>query len=128
MSRIIQCGTILAVLMTSGSLSAHHSLTAFDTSKRITLTGTLIRVDWRNPHVELLVEVIGDQNQRTGWVIESGSPNFFRGRNVDKNAFIKGIKQTVTLEVYGGREGRPIGSLLRIRFKDGTVVDGAPGF
>ena len=128
MSLLIRCATVLALLLTGGSLSAHHSLAAFDLSKRITLEGTLTKVDWRNPHIELLVEVVDDRGQRTGWVVESGSPNFFRGRNVDKDTFVRAISQAVTLVVYGGRDAKPIGSLWRITFQDGTTVDGAPGF
>ena len=40
---------------------AHHSLAAeFDSTKPITLTGTVVQLDWRNPHAWLYVDVKGD--------------------------------------------------------------------
>ncbi len=35
---------------------AHHSQAAFDTSREITIEGTVSRLDWTNPHIYLIVE------------------------------------------------------------------------
>ena len=51
----------LAVVMT-GYASAHHSMSAlFDFNQRFTRSGTLTQVDWRNPHIYLLVDVKSNQ-------------------------------------------------------------------
>jgi hypothetical protein len=50
--RIGSAGLAVGLLCVVGSLWAHHSTTAeFDVSKRFTLTGTLTKVDWVNPHI-----------------------------------------------------------------------------
>ena len=65
-------GYVLAVLTVSTvSLTAHHSYTSvFDVSKKVTLTGTLTKVDWRNPHIEISLDAKGDRGQMEAWVIE----------------------------------------------------------
>ncbi|HEX5420322.1 MAG TPA: DUF6152 family protein, partial [Gammaproteobacteria bacterium] len=49
----------------AGSAAAHHSAAQFDTSKQITIEGTVTRYDWRNPHVYMSVRTRGaDGNLR----------------------------------------------------------------
>ena len=49
-------GFIVALLATV-SIEAHHSPSAiFDMSKHVSVTGTLMRIDWINPHIVLTVE------------------------------------------------------------------------
>ena len=46
-----------AAMLVASSAWAHHNMSAlFDFNDRVTLTGTLTKVDWRNPHIELVVD------------------------------------------------------------------------
>src|SRR4030095_915654 len=75
----------IAVLLAAGSASAHHNMSAlFDFNDRVTLTGTLTRIDWRNPHIGLVVDVKKDGNQMETWSIEGPPPGFFRARDGNK--------------------------------------------
>src|SRR5262245_15870865 len=48
----------LVVLFAGASLSAHHSFAAaYDTSKQITVQGTLVRVRLTNPHSWFFIDV-----------------------------------------------------------------------
>lgn len=56
---------------------AHHSFAAeYDASKPITLTGTVTKVEWTNPHIFIQMDVPAE---RTGtvvtWTLEMGGPN-----------------------------------------------------
>ena len=54
--------------------SGHHSFPAqYDADKPITLTGYLIKMEWRNPHVYFFLEV-EDGNDIVEWAFEMGSP------------------------------------------------------
>ena len=43
---------------------AHHSQAMFDTSKEILIKGTVTRLEWKNPHIYLIVETVGADGKR----------------------------------------------------------------
>ena len=64
----IAAGILLASAMSS---SAHHTVTGFfDTSRFVTLQGTLTRVDWRAPHVILRLETQRADGSLIEWNVE----------------------------------------------------------
>src|ERR1700682_3410235 len=68
----------LAALVMVAAL-AHHNMTAlFDLNDRVTLNGTFTKVDWRNPHISLTVEVKDSAGKMETWLIEGPPPSFFR--------------------------------------------------
>ena len=69
----------LAASMLTAALPAHahHSFPAqYDIAKPITLTGTVTKVEWTNPHIFIYIDV---PNETTGavinWALEMGGPN-----------------------------------------------------
>ena len=56
---------------------AHHSVSAeFDGNQRVSLTGTVTKVTWSNPHATFLVDVKGPKpGEVVNWKCELGSPN-----------------------------------------------------
>jgi len=121
--RIAGAVTALAILLTAGSLWAHHDFsTVFDLSKKFTVTGALTKIDWRNPHIEVFLDAKGDRGQVEAWVIETRSPSFFRSRNIAKSDFEKAVGQTVTVEAVRARDGSLSGLMQQITFPDGKSV------
>jgi len=72
-------GTIalgIATLVTVVPVSAHHSFSAeYDSKKVVTLTGTVTKVEWMNPHVYFYVDVVGEDGKVSNWAFEMGPPN-----------------------------------------------------
>ena len=67
----------VALFFAAVSLWAHHSPSAeFDMSKRFTLAGTLIKVDWINPHIVVNIDAKGDGGKVESWRFESNPPVF----------------------------------------------------
>ena len=65
----------LSLLVVPTLVLAHHGLEGqFDTKKTITLTGTVLRLDWSNPHVRLYLDV-KDESKTVTWELDLGSPN-----------------------------------------------------
>ena len=65
-----------AALIPDG-LSAHHSPSGFDTKQTVTVTGTVSKYEWLNPHVYIYVDqVVGDGTVQ--WEIEAGPPSMMR--------------------------------------------------
>ena len=62
-------------------LYGHHGRGAtYDMKKRITLKGTVSRVDWRNPHVVIFMDVKDEAGKVTNWGFEMGPPHGLQGR------------------------------------------------
>ena len=43
---------------------AHHSMSMFDNSKEVLIKGTVARLDWKNPHIYLIVETVGKDGKK----------------------------------------------------------------
>jgi uncharacterized protein DUF6152 len=120
--RTLGATALLACLMTA-VLFAHHSSSQFDLSRTITVVGTLVRVDWRNPHISVSIQTGHPGAQAATWVFESGAPSWFRGRNLSRENFDKAVGQTVTADGVRAKDGSLYGYLYRITFSDGSSLD-----
>jgi len=117
----------LAVMLATSAAWAHHNMSAvFDLNQPFTRTGTLTRIDWRNPHIGLSVDAKSDQGQVEAWVYEGPAPSVFRNRNVNKSHFEAAIGKTVTVEASRARDGSRSGLIRRITLPDGTLVSLCP--
>jgi hypothetical protein len=115
---------VIAALVVSGTqLLAHHSAVLFDLTKTITLAGTLGKIDWRNPHVLMSVEVKTDTGGVDTWTIETGAPSWFRTRTVGKKEFEGEIGRPVVLQVVAAKDGSRYAYVYRISFEDGRSVE-----
>ena len=65
-----------ALFMAAAPLLAHHSgITIYDQNKTITLTGTVKKVDWVNPHIIWYLNVTDESGKVITWSIEGGAPS-----------------------------------------------------
>lgn len=49
----------VACVLVPVAVQAHHSPAAFDMSREIVLEGTVVELDWKNPHIYLTLEITG---------------------------------------------------------------------
>jgi hypothetical protein len=66
---------LVAVAFLPGLSIAHHSTYEFDTDVVIELTGELIRVNWRNPHVRMQLRVVNNEGVEEIWEMEGHDVN-----------------------------------------------------
>ncbi|MEY3661197.1 MAG: DUF6152 family protein [Pseudohongiellaceae bacterium] len=63
-------------LLAAAASEAHHSFPAqYDIDKPITLTVTVSKVEWTNPHIFIYGEVSEGERSGTAWAFEMGGPN-----------------------------------------------------
>ena len=114
----------IALLFAAGQVRAHHSPSAvFDMSRQFTLTGTLTKVDWFNPHIVVYMDAKKDDGSVENWKFESNPPSWFRRVALGRDDFAKAIGQTVTVEGVRAKAGGLYGYLLKITFPDGNSLE-----
>ena len=115
-----------AVVLAAGSAWAHHNMSAiFDFNDRVSMTGTLKKIDWRNPHIELVVDAkAGEQIQ--AWSLEGPAPSFFRAREINKTDIEAAIGKEVSFEASRARDGSRTGLLRVMTLPGGKVVSACP--
>ena len=123
----IKASMVFVAMLLANQAIAHHNMTAlFDFNDRVTLKGTLTKVDWRNPHIYLVVEVKGAGDAMETWQIEGPSPSFFRVRNVGKAEFDESVGKTVTVELSRARDKSKSGLIRTLTLPGGKVVSACP--
>ena len=127
MARRIQIALVFAVLSLTHHALAHHNMTAiFDFNDRVTLTGTLTKVDWRNPHIFLTVDVKNAGGAMESWQAEGPSPTWFRIRDVGKEEFANSIGKSLNVELSRARDKSPMGLIRTITLPSGRVLSACP--
>ncbi len=120
---------LLTVTLGASAAWAHHSPSAiFDMTKKVSVTGTLTKVDWVNPHIVVMLDV-NKNGALESWKFESNPPAWFRQVGVSRADFAKAIGQTVTVEVVTAIDGSKYGYMQKITLPDGTNMElvGEPG-
>jgi hypothetical protein len=124
---------VTAAILLAGSLPsfAHHSPSAeFDVTHRMTLSGTLTKIDWVNPHIVVYLDAknAAGASGNVAWKFESNPPAWFRRVGVSRADFAKALGQTVTVEGNRAKDGSTYGYLLKITYADGNSLElVAPG-
>ncbi len=81
----------LAILVAVSALTAaapalaHHSFAAeFDGQKPFRITGSLVKVEWTNPHIYFYVDVKDESGAIVKWTLSAGSPGALSRRGFKK--------------------------------------------
>lgn len=104
---------------------AHHSAAMFDSSKRITVEGTVKDWQWTNPHAWLQLEVSDDKGGMVEEGFELGSPNTLVRNGFRRDSFKLGDKVTVVGSPR--KDGVPGGALIQVKTADGAWLQWGPG-
>jgi len=117
------CITAAALLLASTRISAHHAFAAeYDANERVTVSGTVTRFEWTNPHAWLYVEGKDESGKITRWSFEMGSPNGLLRRGWRRMELNKGDQ--VTLEGYRAKDGRNVANARTVTLPDGRKLFG----
>jgi len=106
------------------SVSAHHSPSAiFDMAKPFVVSGTLTKVDWVNPHIDLMLDAKAADGSIESWKIESQPPSWFRHVGLTRADIAKAIGQTITVTGVRARDGSRYAYLMKLTFADGNSIE-----
>jgi hypothetical protein len=112
------CGLALA-----GPVSAHHSIQAqFDIHKTFSITGTVVRMEFINPHSYLTLNVKNADGKIEKWAFEmTGLAGLRRAglSRADRGGLKPGDELTVT--ALAARDGSNSGLAQELKMADGRV-------
>jgi len=126
---------LVAVAVVAGSTAAtfaHHAFAAeFDATKPIKLQGTVVKMEWINPHTWLHIDVKRPDGKTERWMIEGGPPNALYRRGFNKDSLPVGSE--ILVEGFRAKDGSMRGNGRELTFSDGRRLfvgssgTGAPG-
>src|SRR5208283_1827925 len=122
----IELGVLVAsigFLAGSVPLLAHHSFAAeYDSKKPISITGTVTKVEWMNPHARFYVDVKDESGKVTNWNFELGAIPVLLKQGWRKDSLKAGDQ--VTVEGSRAKDGSNTGNARSVTLPDGRRVFG----
>jgi hypothetical protein len=110
----------ILVLTAMAVPTAHHSVDGqFDTSKSVTLKGTISKVDWINPHPYVYLDVKGMNGKVTSWALSAAPIPMLRKAGLTKEALLGKPGELVTIVAMPARNGKNLGWITKITYSDG---------
>ena len=117
-SKLTSLLLIAGLAATSLPLGAHHSTAMYDMASPTTVTGTVKRFEWTNPHAYIYLEVKKDNGETVEWAIEMMSLNHLKSYGWSRNT----VKPGDVISSTGGaaKSGHPqmLSSLIKLNNGD----------
>jgi len=123
-ARALAAAAISTVTLAAAA-QAHHSFAVyFDPGESITLTGKVTAFRFTNPHGTVVLDVADAQGQVREWRAETNAPVVLQRRGWTRASIKAG--ETVTIEGWPARDGKPYIRLRSARHADGRLIGTAP--
>jgi len=101
---------------------AHHSFYAeFDQNKEVLLEGTVVKMEWVNPHSWLHMEVVNAKGEKEVWKVEGGSPAVLLRLGWTRDSIPAGTK--VKVSGFQAKDGSLRANSRSLEFPDGRTLD-----
>jgi len=109
---------VVSALSLPAGVQAHHAFAAeFDSSKPFKIKGTIVKMEWINPHTWLHLDVKRPDGKIERWMIEGGPPNALYRRGFTKDSLPQGAELVV--EGFRSKDGSLRGNGRELTFADG---------
>jgi len=114
---------LVLALFWTGRAFAHHSVQAqFDIHKTFTVSGTVAKVEWINPHSYITINVTCADGKVQKWAFELAGPAALRRAGMSREDR-GGLKpgDEVTASGLAAKDGSTTGFLQELKLADGRV-------
>ncbi len=106
--------------MASGPVFSHHGTASYDTTRLVTVKGTVTDFEFTNPHTEIHLDVKDDKGNIVRWIVETSSPNLLTRVGWNKNTLKPGDQ--ITLTGNPAKDGSNLMRLKKIVMPDGKEL------
>ncbi len=108
-------------------VGAHHSFAAeYDSSKKITVTGEVVRLEWTNPHARVVVDGKDENGVKKEWDFELGPPTTLMRRGWNRNSLKPG--NVITVEGFRSKDEPSTANARTVKLADGRQVFAGSSF
>src|SRR5579863_6864276 len=119
----VRSALLIFGLLLAATVCAHHSVQAqFDIHKTFTVSGTVAKVEWINPHSYLTINVKDADGKVQKWAFELAGPGALRRSGMSREDR-GGLKpgDEVTASGLAAKDGSTTGFLQELKLADGRV-------
>jgi hypothetical protein len=120
-------GVVLLAAAGTVPVAAHHSFAAeYDSSKPITVTGEVVRLEWTNPHARVVISGKDENGVNKNWDFELGPPTTLMRRGWNRNSLKPG--NVVTVEGFRSKDEPSTANARSVKLSDGRQVFAGSSF
>ena len=117
---------VCAVLGSAAAVSAHHSFAAqYDAEKPFTFTGSVVSVEWTNPHIHILLDVKDASGAVMRWKLEGYPPNMLVRQGWKRAETLK-PGDVITVSGWRARLETNEGAARQVVLADGRKLTSGP--
>ena len=118
MNRTAAClAAVGTFLFVGAELQAHHAVAGvYDLNTEIVLEGRLQKLNYRNPHANLILEVPNDDGSITEWTLTTASTQVLGRAGVNRDSIKPG--EFLKITALPARNGNPAGFIRRLELSD----------
>ena len=114
-------------LMGTQAYLAHHAFAAeYDRDKPLTVTGTVSRLEWTNPHARIKLDAKDESGKVVRWDFELGPPNGLMRQGWTRNSLQPG--HVVTIEGFRSKTEPYVANARTVKLADGRQVFAGSSF
>ena len=104
---------ILAALVLSRGVLAHHGVSVYDMAKATTVKATITEFDWAQPHCQIYFDATNDKGEVQHWAIETPPPTMMLEKEGwSRKALTPG--EVVTIYFHAAKNGSLRGLLIKV--------------
>lgn len=111
---------LVGSLLVGVQSQAHHAVAGvYDLNQEIVLEGRLQKLNYRNPHANLILEVPNEDGTITEWTLTTASTQVLSRNGVNRDSIKPG--EFLKITALPARNGNPSGFIRRMELSDREI-------